>query len=348
MLDESKTTDKQKGEILRLIDHGEVPVPNHQLEAGQSMLTISHGIHGSSREVLKYRGLFKETTWAEIQATKDRVSERLGRASLTFPTLMWDYFEDQDGNEITDVEMADYVAGGGPVIILGKPESVTRLGPAKAKETAKWTVESANTLAHFFQVVDHIAGSQWYHSPISMTIAARQEIISSAFPSVESALGILLLFRQLYSSDPKDDLFNRACGVYLRYVDHEGKAEWIKAEKGSFNRLLTSSADMPGADAPCSTKEVLDVFLYGAGLVHSRGKDRSDQQRLHEILKRSPAEKLVMAFHCGMKYLLGHALSAYPVIKQDFVHWVEVLGLRGPELIDIGKLLRGSRPDQQV
>ncbi len=198
------------------------------------------------------------------------------------------------------------------------------------------------SLAHFFQIVDQIAASLWYRSPVSMTIVDGKGIIRSAFPSVESALGILALLRQMYSSDPKDDLFNRACGTYLRHVDHQGKQKWVIAEKNSFNRLLSNPPGLTGADMPCTTKEVLDMFLYGAGLMHSRGKDSSDQQRLRRMLETCPREKLVMAFHSGMKYLFGHALTVYPVIKQDFVHWINTCGLTAPNSIDIVRLLQGG------
>ena len=90
-------------------------------------------------------------------------------------------------------------------------------------------------------------------------------------------------------------------------------------------------------------REILDIFLYGAGLIHARGKKQADRDRLKEILKTYPREKLVMSFHSSMKYLFDDAVTVYPVLKQDFLHWTNDLGMTGPDLVDIAKLL-GSTP----
>ena len=342
VLDEARATDEEKGSILEMIHRTEVESPDLPLQPGQQIMTVAHGVHGISRDILRCRHLFRECGPDELRTTIEERSSQHGGTSVQCVSLIGDYFEDENGKEVTEIEMMDHVSGGGPVIIMGNPQSVTRLGPAGVKEADQWTVETANTFAQFFQVVDHIAVSRWYQSPASITLVDGRGIVHSAFPSVESALGILLLLRQLYSSDPKDDLLNRACGAYLRHADHLGKSGWVRAEKDGFNEHLKRPPPLPGMDVSCSTRELLDVFLYGAGLVHSRGKDGRKQEGLHAMLRSSPREKLVMAFHASMKCLFSHALKLYPVMKQDFLHWVNALGLRSADAIDIGKLLRGG------
>jgi hypothetical protein len=214
-----------------------------------------------------------------------------------------------------------------------------QLGPAKPKALDKWTVETANTIAHFFQVVDHIRTSSWMRSPLSMTLVGGEGVVSAAFPLPESAFGVLVLFRQLCSFDSKDNLFNRATGAYLRHVDHPGKTWWVKSERTTFNTVLQRKPPVPFTDLTCSVKDVMDAFLYGARLMHSRPRDASTTQRLRDILSKTPREHLVMAYHSGMKFLLTHALTVYPVIKQDFLHWTAEVGLAKPDLIDIAHLL---------
>jgi hypothetical protein len=343
VLDESRATDEDKQAILALIHQNDIPTPAPPPGLGNTVYTFSQGRTGCDRRVLKYRSLFRECTMDELQSMLDRAKARGGPVRLESVGLMGEYFEDENGKEITDIEMMDYVAGGGPVIIMGNPKSVTRLGPSGMRAQDKWSIETANTMAHFFQVVDHVATSEWYRSPVSVSYDQSERVLSSVFPTVESALGMLLLFRQLYSSDNKDDLFNRACGTYLRHVDHPGKEAWVRAEKKSFNLQLSGPPSLPNMGVNCTTRQLVDMFLYGAGLIHARGKDQTDQSRMKLTLRTCRREKLVMVFHWSLRSLFASALTVYPVLKQDFVHWMKDRGAAGPDLIDIAKLL-GSTP----
>ncbi len=341
VLDESEASEEQKGRILDLIQRTEIPAPDHPLELGQATVTVIQEAYPPNKEILKYRHLFKECSIQKLRSIENEITEKYGPFTLRTVMLMPEYIEDESGNPITQVEMMDYLAGG-PVVIMGDPESVTRFGPGPAREIEAWTSETANTMAHFFQVVDHIASTHWYRSPSMLTTGRNQKIIQSAFPSTESTLGVLVLLRQLYSSDPKDDLFNRACGTYLRHVDDKCKADWVKQVKTIFNQMLAKPPHFIGEDFPFSSKELLEAILYGAGLIHARGKDSKCQEQLRDMLRTFPRERLVMAFHGGMKELFWQAATVYPVIKQDFSHWITDLGLSRPELIDITKLLSGS------
>ncbi len=339
VLDETKATDHEKQAILDIIHEKDVPTPELPSGLGQTMVTVSHGAGGCSRRVLKYRHLFRERRTQELCSALDENKS----VKCESVSLAGEYFEDENGREISDLEMMDYMAGGGPVIIVGNPTSVTRLGAAGMREAESWSVDTANALAHFFQVVDHIVLSTWYRSPFAITMFKGKGIISSVFPSVESALGILVLLRQLYSSDPKDNLFNRACGAYLRHADHKGKSCWVKAEKAIFNTMLSKPPGLPGAQCPFTVSELLDMFLYGASLIHSRGKSRDDQDKLSYALKAHSREDLVFSFHSSMKYLFAPALTVYPVLKQDFLHWVNNLGAQQADRVNIAALL-GSKP----
>ena len=339
VLDEGKATDEEKQRILELVRSDNVNGSQMPTEVGKGVLTISHGPHGTGREILKYRHLFRECEEGLEQIMKE-AEKAPGLLSLKCVSLMGEYFEDENGNEITKTKMHDYMAGA-PVIIHGEPDSVTRFGPSRPKEREAWTIDTANTIGCFLQVTDLICGSRWFNSALSITSGEAEQITDSAFPSAESALGVLVLFRQLYSSNPQDDLFNRACGYYVRHVGNRGKAEFVKAEKKSFNSLLRESPPLFEKDVGCSTRDLLEAFLYGTGIMHSQVKDKTDATRLNRMLETRPPERIVMAFHLGMRYLLDHALKVYPVIKQDFVHWVNEVGLCGPDIFDIAKLLSG-------
>lgn len=347
LLDEAKATDAEKQAILKLIHENDVPTPDLPPVMGQTMETISFGASGCDRRVLKYRHLFRECTAGELQAVLDCAGRRGEPVGLESISLMGRYFEDENGVEISETEMVEYVAGGRPVVIPGNPESVIQLGPAGMCDPGKWSVETANTLAHFFEVVDLLASSTWYRSPLSMTTHNRENIVSATFPSVHSALGILVLLRQMYSSHAQDNLFNRACSEYVRHVADQRKRSWVQAEKKAFNRLL-SEQPWPGPVSggfSLSTRELLETFLYGAGLIHSRGqKGKRETFSLAQALKSHPRELLVMSFHSGMKQLLGCALTVYPVLRQDFLHWVNTLGVVKPDRVSIAALLAGTPP----
>ncbi|MCH8150472.1 MAG: hypothetical protein IH987_21255, partial [Planctomycetes bacterium] len=295
ILDENRTAEEEKAIIIALIRGGKPPTPSAPDGVFAESLTISHGISGTSRDILRYRHLFKECSSEEWKETHESFFKSGQHRSMESVSLMGQYFEDELGNEISEIEMHDQMAGGKTTIIFGKPESVTRLGPTIPKDREGWSVDTANTMAQFFQVVDLIRDSTWMAAPLTITQFDKGDIASSSFPSTEAALSILVLFRQLFSSNKQDDLFNRACGAYIRHCEGPIKAEWVKVEKSNFNGIL-NGRPWPGLiKVDCPTAELLDAFLYGARLIHSRDDKRQEStELLRGILDKTPREHLVM------------------------------------------------------
>ena len=58
-------------------------------------------------------------------------------------------------------------------ILLRNVVSVLRLGPTGMRRKEQWTVESANALAHFFQLVEVIGNSEWLQADLSMILQDR-------------------------------------------------------------------------------------------------------------------------------------------------------------------------------
>src|SRR5262249_45269282 len=116
--------------------------------------------------------------------------------------------------------------------------SVLRLGPTEMLRKELWTTETANTLAHFFQLVEVIGSSDWLKSELSINTPASGSWINSFHcPDLGQMYSVLLPIRQLYS---EDEVFNNACNSYLRHVQDERKRWWLEETKREFNAYLKS------------------------------------------------------------------------------------------------------------
>lgn len=248
------------------------------------------------------------------------------------------YFEDEDGNPLGEIEVLQVLTGQAHPIIVGNPESVLRLGPSSVIRKDQWSVESADKISHFLVVVRDIAKSRWLRSPLSMKFTGSlddiEEILSFDAPDRESIKGVILGIRQLYSSD---NVFNIACGTYLRHVADDLKKLWVKERKDSFNRCRENPPHLLRL-SQLTTREILDVFIYGSDMMHPRSKKNAEQE-LKNLLKKFGRERVVMAFNRACLDLCRCAFHVYPVVKQDFAHWVRNEDCAGPGRVSLDDLL---------
>ena len=97
-------------------------------------------------------------------------------------------------------------------------------------------------------------------------------------------MAVILPFRQLYSKDSADDLFNRCCKIHARHCcPHHAANEWVETYRRAFNAFLDSEESFPVIKTGLPARRYLDAFAYGANLVHatSRKDDPgADLQRL--------------------------------------------------------------------
>lgn len=252
-----------------------------------------------------------------------------------------DYFEDDAGNPLDEIGLIQILTGQEQPVLLNNVGSVLRLGPCGIAHKEVWTVETANTLAHFFQLVEIIGSGDWLKRRLSIGMPAGPggpssgaSIHSFECPDLAHIYSILLPFRQLYAADRA---FINATDAYLWHAQDERKKTWIRHQRDSFNAYL-ASAPRPHAIENYNVQQLFEIVMYGAGLIHYAKTKPAIKQAFHEVMSKNHREWVVFTFLMGCRQLFGYASHAYYVMVQDFQHWTKNEGCQAPDLVFQRKL----------
>jgi hypothetical protein len=226
--------------------------------------------------------------------------------------------------------------------IIGDPKSVLRLGPVSPREVSSWTVDNANAIGQFLDVVRRIHVSAWFHQPHSLTSVSTKdqvsELLEAIFPDDAATMSVLAYFRQLHGGDK---LLLRACDVYLAHVGDGRKYWWIDERKKAFTNLV-DSRPLPFSLVKMSRRDIVRMFMYGGGLLHSES-NRGDDVALQSFLTEHGKHKAVTIFNSCLMDFFRVAAGISRVIEQDFTHWISECGLAAPTRITIPDLFRGFK-----
>jgi hypothetical protein len=150
---------------------------------------------------------------------------------------------------------------------------------------------------------------------------------------------ILLPIRQLYASD---NGFNHACNAYLRHVSDDRKRWWIEETKKNFNRYLDSVPPQFAIEG-YTVRQLLDLVMYGAGLVHYAKSGPQTIQNFKEAVTRNKREFVIFNFVKCCRELYGYANHTYFVLRQDYEHWLSTEGCQPPDLVFLKGLFSSRR-----
>lgn len=255
------------------------------------------------------------------------------------------YYEDEEGNPLDEIDFITIATGKEHPIIAHNVESVLRLGPTGIVRKDSWSVETANAIAHFLQLVDVIGISGWLKSELSISYEGMsttpKDVKEFRCPNLGQVYSVLLPIRQLYASD---HVFNRAIKGYLRHASDERKRWWIEGTKRKFNALL-GSIPQPATIENHTVQKLLDIVIYGAGLVHFHETDLETKGNFNAAVTKYPREWLTFVFLSCCYQLYHCANAAYHVIRQDFDHWITNEGCAPPDLVFM-RALFSSRPEE--
>lgn len=281
--------------------------------------------------ITKYRRYFHEEAGFDVFSP-----------SLNFSTIsVEDYYEDEDGKPLSKHEFFDLVTGEEETILAGEPDSVLRLPPADMATPEAWTVEKANVVDHFLEVVSYLAGSEWVRTPTKYGYrkdeGTQNEVSEFQCPNVYVTNGVLVFLRQLFADN--DDLLGRAVRVYTAHCSDEVKRAWVLERKTAFDEMLKRQPfpDLTGV----STKDVLGLFLYGFGLIHwgDKERDRTKQREFRELVGQHGRERVVFAFQTALQYVAGYSSHVAAPIARDMEHWTKVQGHAAPDRVRLLELL---------
>ncbi len=337
-LDWSTLTPQQIAEILAIIEAQKERHIHSPSGLEESVITMSIGAETTDTRMLNYRHLFTEVPENNIEAFWNA---REGRnCGFQFVRISREYFEDETGTPISNYEMIQHVSGQEFPIIVGNAESVLRLGAIDPVNVDDWSVERANTIAQFLDVVQRIHRSAWYRSPSVITSLSHKSgdgrLLEADFPDDEKTMSILAYFRQLHAGDR---LVVNACDAYVHHAGDAHKQWWISERKQTFESLV-DSPPMPFNTDGKSRREIVRMFMYGAGLLHSCS-NHGDDVALDDFIAKHGKHKMIMIFNSCLMDLYRIAASIFPVIRQDYQHWLNNAGFAPPSRVSISDLFAG-------
>jgi hypothetical protein len=325
-----RATPEQVDDVLKLCGHKPAdPFPNApplRLDETRVSFQIG-GLTSTSPQILNYRHLFDYVP--DESDLHTGIDEYSGLLSVTLPHES--YFEDESEKPITLLEVFDEEAKrrsgkSGFAIVMGNPESVLRCGPAEPERPELWTEADADLMTHLFETYRQLVQSRWIQSPCIVSPVSESEI-HSLLPAHEDCMAVVLPFRQLYSKDGMDDLFNRCCKIHGRHCPKGHPTHyWINHYRRQFNAELDGPVGFPLQGCELPAKRYLDAFAYGARMVHSTGKKAESEVDLIQLLESHPREMVVMGYHATLNHLLQTVSMAAPVLAKNFHHWTQELG----------------------
>ncbi len=341
VLDWTKASENEQAEIIKILGISD----NYKEEFvgfGKQSETFSIGPTKSHERMLRFRQMFVEKS---IEGLK-RLTGDSKRSYRVFKgvNINREYFEDETGQEISFREMIQ-IASGNKNLIPFDCENVVQLGPCPICAKEKWTVDKANTLFNFIQVVRLIWRSSWARKNASITthfINKEHIVVASDFPAVESMCAVFTLFRQLYANDA---LMKNVCEIYKEHCSNDTRKKWVVFCTEAFSQRLKAPPFFFYLQGCAVVKQLFNAFLYGTGIIHSPiNRNRADRKRLSMLVKQYGREKVIMAVNQSFWMVLAYAIDVFHVVKQDYEYWTEQGGCAKSDMFDIYSLLQSHSP----
>lgn len=341
-LDWTKASENERAEIIKILGISDDSHKQKFEGIGAWSETFSVGANKPDERMLRFRRMFVEKPIEELKrSTRD--SEKSYRV-FTGVNLNREYFEDETGQEISVREMIQ-IASGNKNLIPFDSENIVQLGPCPICTKEKWTVDKANTLSNFIQVVRLIWRSSWARKKTSITthFNNKEHIeITGNFPAVESMCAVLTLFRQLYAK--QDSLMKKTCEIYREHSSNATKILRVDDCLKNFEQNLKGNPIFIRLKE-CTVKQLFESFLYGTGILHSPSDiNRKNRSKLFELVRKNSREKVIMAVNESFWMVLQYAVNVFHIVKQDYEHWTEQEGCAKSDIFNIYSLLQSHSP----
>jgi hypothetical protein len=338
-----RATDDEIADVLQLVDNRkEDSLPPMTREIGETRVSFSiGGAESTDSRILQYRQLFEFVPEEDLFSNIGTPSAFL---SVTLPPDS--YFEDENEQPITMLQVFDEEArlkngDGAFAILMDHPESVVRCGPATPIRHDLWSETNAALVAQLIEVYGQLRRSRWLMSPCSVTPLSKSEY-HAVLPVHEDCMAIILPFRQLYSRDGMDNLFNRCTKIHNQHCPNQHPYfAWVDHYKTAFNSFLDREVGFPLQNTGMPAWRYLDAFAYGARLVHATSRKADPVEDLTSLLASHPKPMVVMGYHYILRQLLGYVSMALPVLRQNVSHWISECGWAG-DVMPGGRELFGA------
>ena len=275
-------------------------------------------------QLLKFRRFFIEVSEAQLSELQCNMRSYSTVNQYLPPD---GYFEDENGKPMNELGMLDVATGDPTEVYGGNVQSAYRRGVTTMKDKEGWTVDKANNVAHFLQLVQQIRTSNWIQHDLSFTTQGGK-VLEAKYADQESTRSFLFSLRQLLMPGKSDDSFNLACDIYSAHVSDQAKVAWVKHEQEKFANVRKHICAPWQIDA-YTMEEVIEMVIYGAGLAHRVSRDKWEE-KLPAVLEKHGKERFQFVFQGSCRTLLNYPMAAAPIIGQDFANWIKNEGCVGP------------------
>lgn len=329
-----RASDRDAEEVIRLCC-GEESFAS-QIEKpkmGETQITYSIGFSYTNRSILQYRHLFDYVP--DLENASDHSNEQyIACRSVNLPPDS--YFEDENQEPISMMQIMDEEAklenGSTAAIVMDIPKSILRSGPSSPIRKDLWKKADWDIYTLFLKIYHFIHRSRWYVSPC-MVSSIPNDIKHTQMPLSEDCMAIIIPFRQLYSNNQSDNLFNKICNIHSRHCSQEHPTYmWVKEYQKVFNRSLDDKVHFIPAcgintqNCDINNRSYLDAFAYGAKIVHVQHQKEKTAQDFRYLQDNFKIEHMVMQYHMILHALMRPMGMVVEILKQDFNHWAEKHG----------------------
>ena len=221
------------------------------------------------RELLKYRNLFQEVTCAEQNAAAR--PEQTGSTRFVF----WpDYFEDENGQELTRKRMAVTLAGNPEAEYFDARFTQNDIAYFQAEkppidvDQVTMTPEQLKILGYFVRDLREMLGSTFYRNgPATLSRGGPHGpawTVQTA-ASDEEIRSFVTIFRRLYmETEPAN--FVKAVDVFDKVLNDHPMGMWLRGMAVNFGNKLGKPPNcfplLGDKKLPFTVKRLIDVFLY--------------------------------------------------------------------------------------
>ncbi len=222
---------------------------------------------GRQREWLQYRHLFQEE-----KLSGEELNKRCERHGGMAPVFLYDYFEDENGQELTRKRMAE--------IVTGDPDAI--MFPAGARQhdidyvladkrpipidQIKLSADDLRILGYFTRDLRELLSSALHKDgPGSLTSMGKADPQLQTAVTDEEIRSFVTIFRRLYMKNEPAG-FLKAVAVFAGATQGYPLGNWIAGVGGEYEADLQKRPDLipyvGRENWPFTRKRLIDVFLY--------------------------------------------------------------------------------------
>jgi len=254
------------------------------------------------RDFLKYRPLFREEVPNQSEKGMMRDAGRFDVFSLS------NYFEDENGNELSDREMGPVLTGDPNTILvpsgLDKHDIDFMLSEPKPLPIAEITLSTDNLrlLGYFVRDAQELGKSAFLKNGpgrISWSGSLRspgKEPVLETPVTDDELRSYVTIFRRLFMTNEESN-FVKAATVFGNAIGDHPYANWVIGVRDAYKAKLERTSDfrpfVPQGQCTFTRKRLLDVFIY-TQYAHQPTADR--QRQFGKCLDQVKGKKSLLTF----------------------------------------------------